>query len=199
MRKFCLILLLLTSLLTGCKSVISPDLQVAQAGKAFSIQVPSNLIPVDDLHDVAPLQYADEQQGLYLIGLYESKSEMETMQLRYTLEDYSWFVQNLMALGLDTTHVNQHEQLFINGLGAETVELFGAKEAPEGSLETWMRICVLESPTHFYQLIGWTSRDLRDAYRTALEDIECSFAELAPVPDQEASEPGGAESSTGRP
>jgi hypothetical protein len=181
--------------MTGCKSVISSDTQAALAGKAFSVQVPANLSPADDLHDLAPLQYADEQQGIYFIGLYEPKDEMEAMQLRYSLEDYAWFVERNLSLGMDTAHVTSHDQLFINGFAAETVELFGAMETKEGDLEVWMRMCILESPTHFYQLIGWTSRDLRDAYRPALENIECSFAEIQAPAEEGATQPGGAESS----
>jgi hypothetical protein len=196
MRNFCLIFLLLTVFLTGCKSVISTELQSAEAGKAFSVQVPSNLVPVDDLHDLAPLQYADAQNGLYLIGLYEPKDEMEAVQLRYSLPDYAWFVERTLALGMDTAHVSTHEQLFINGFAAETVEMFGAIQSPEGACEAWMRMCILESPTHFYQLIGWTSRDLRDAFRPAMEAIECSFIEFNASEEEEGSQPGGAESSS---
>lgn len=195
MRNFCLSFTLLTLLLTGCKSVISPVKQDAVGGNTFSIQVPSNMIPVEGLHDVAPLQYADEQHGLYLIGISEPKDELEEMRLTYTLEDYAWFVERTMASGFDTAHVSAHEPLFLNGLPAETVELYAAVEAAEGPLALWMRMCVLESPTHFYQLIGWTSRELHAVYKPALEDIECSFAELRAAPVDGADEPGGAESS----
>ena len=197
MRNYYLVFLLLTVFLTSCKSVISPELQSVEAGKAFSVQVPSNLVPVDDLHDLAPLQYADAHHGLYLIGLHEPKDELEAVQLRYSLEDYAWFVERTLASGMDTAHVGVHEQLMINGFAAETVEMFGALQAPEGPCEVWMRMCFLETPTHVYQLIGWTSRDLRDAFRPAMEGIECSFTELAPARDEDGSQPGGAESSKG--
>lgn len=176
--------------------MISEELREAKAGTSFRVELPTNLLPTDGLHDFAPLQYADDEHGFYLIGLSEPKDEMEAMQLRYSLEDYAWFVERSVVQSLDTFNVSQHEQLIMNGLNAETTDLYGALGSLEMPLEVWFRLCVIESPTHFHQLIAWTSREQHTLYKDAMMAIECSFQELG-NPEAEEGQQGGAEANVG--
>lgn len=180
----------------GCKPKMDVAMQTVKAGNAFSIDIPKNLSPTENLHDFAALQYADDKAGYYLIGLVENKAEMAEMHLHYSLSDYAWFVERKVSESLDTSDVQRMGRMLNAGLESETTEFFATKATPDGPIDVWFRISVVESPTHFYQLIAWTSRGQDQEFHDAFEQMECSFAELDANGEQ-ISQPGGAESSIG--
>ena len=152
----------------------------------------------NELHDFARLQYSDEESGYFLIGIDESKSDLNRLNLFYQLEDYAHFVTRTVAEGLDTVNVAAQQADSINGLNVISTDMFGAMVATEEPLEVYYRLLVLESDRNFYQLISWTSRDRVTQFRPIAEEIECSFMELAfaeeetdPKNDVGGSQPAG--------
>ncbi|MEM7040994.1 MAG: hypothetical protein AAF570_28780, partial [Bacteroidota bacterium] len=81
----------------------------------------------------------------------------------------------------DTAQVQNSQQHTVNGLPCVTTDLFGALTSGEEPLEVYYRLCVLESPTHFYQLIAWSPRADYPQFSDIAGNIECSFRELPPI------------------
>lgn len=169
-------------------------LNETQAGGAFQVHLPANFLPAQGLHEHATLQVADEKNGFFVIGLREDKDDLKAMRLRYTLQDYSWFVERKLSEGLDTLEVNRHGLIDINGLNGDRFDFHAMQDTKSGPLEVWMRACVIESPTAYYQLISWTSADLAHYMAPVMEQVECSFVELIPGKEGNEFQPGGAES-----
>ena len=170
-------------LLTACNRGFNPEYKAVVVENQFKLDVPESMQPSNELHDFASLQFADEKNGFFLIGIAEPKEDLENLQLYYSLEDYSEFVERTVGGGLDTFNVVTRHSHVINGYNSLSSDLFGAISTDDSPLEVYYRVTILESPRYFYQLIGWTSRDNFQAFHTVINHIECSFAEM------EASQP----------
>ncbi len=131
-----------------------------------------------ELHEYANLQFSDEQQGYFLIGIDEPKDGLRDLQLYYQLEDYSHFVTRIVTRGLDTASVSSVTSHEINGLSCISTDLFGAIKIKEKLLEVYYRLMVLESQSNFYQLIAWSNRSRYRQFHSIADEIECSFREL---------------------
>ena len=53
----------------------------------YKLLVPQSMKRSNELHDFARLQYSDEESGYFLIGIDESKSDLNRLNLFYQLED----------------------------------------------------------------------------------------------------------------
>ena len=144
----------------------------------YQLRIPETMQKSNELHDFAHLQYSDEQQGYFLIGIDEPKEDLRNLQLHYQLEDYSHFVTKTVSQGLDTVNVSTVTSHEINGLPCISTDLFGAMTAKEEPLEVYYRLMVLESPSNFYQLIAWSARSRYQHFNPIADEIECSFREL---------------------
>ena len=151
----------------------------------------------NELHDFARLQYSDEQQGYFLIGIDEPKEDLRNLQLHYQLEDYSHFVTRTVSQGLDTVNVTTSTSHQVNGLSCISTDLFGAMTATEKPLEVYYRLMVLESQSNFYQLIAWSARSRYNKFNPIADEIECSFRELAMVMPGDTINNGGSEPASG--
>lgn len=165
-------------LLTACSGKFQPTYKEVVVEDQFSLDIPETMQASNELHDFANLQFADEKNGYFLIGIAEPKEDLENLQLYYNLEDYADFVQRTVGGGLDTFNIATRHNHVINGFYCLSADLFGAISTEESPLEVYYRVTVLESPQYFYQLIGWTSRDNFQSFRSVANRIECSFAEM---------------------
>ena len=164
-------------LLSSCTGRYNPEYRSVVVDEQFKMDLPSTMQPTNELHDFATLQYADEDNGFFLIGIAEPKEDLENLQLYYSLEDYADFVQRTVGGGLDTFNVATSHSQVINGYNCMSADLFGAISTEEEPLEVYYRVTVMESPTYFYQLIGWSGRDNFQVFRSVANHIECSFIE----------------------
>jgi hypothetical protein len=169
----------LLALLTACsRGGMEPARVVAIEGK-FSVAIPANFVPCNDLHDFAPLQYADERGGYFLVGIQEPKQEIAQHKVKYQLGDYASFVENTIGSAFDTVHVSQRDTMEVNGLLCQTSDLYAAIVDESAPLEVYYHLSIFESDDHFYQLIGWSRRDRQAVFSEAAREIDGSFQELA--------------------
>lgn len=167
------------AVLCGCEDGgMEPPRKVDVDGQ-FTLDVPAAMQPVTDLHGFAPLQYADLEQGYFLLGLVEPKDSMATMETQYTLRDYAWFVESRLGSSFDTSFVTMRDTLDVNGLPCQMAQLYGVKAHDVGEDEVYYCVSVLEGPQHFYQLIAWTDPAQAEALLAMATDISCSFVETS--------------------
>ena len=180
MRKVVyLFALALLVLLSACsRDQMLPPRTVEVEG-SYSISIPANFKPCNDLHDFATLQYADEREGYFLIGIEEPKSSMENLKVEYSLADYSDFVETTVGGVYDSMLVTARDTLMVNGIRCQTADLLTYIQSDEAPLEVYYRLAVFESENRFYQLIGWTQADQRPTLMAASQAIEQSFQECS--------------------
>jgi hypothetical protein len=190
MRKNVTILVLaLLVLLSACsRGRMQPTREVDVADQ-FGVAIPSNLVPCSELHEFAPLQYADERGGYFLLGIQEAKEDIVHLKVKYKLADYASFVENTIGSAYDTIHVSGRDTLEVNGLRCQTADMIAAVDDGQSALEVYYHLSVFESDSHFYQLIGWTRRECQSVFQAAAHEMDLSFHELsaALVQDQTAS------------
>ncbi len=179
--------------LTSCLGGNGVEYKEVTVENTYQVRIPNSMQKTNELHDFARLQYSDEQEGYFLIGIDESKDALNKLHLYYQLEDYAHFVTRTVADGLDTSRVAAQGQQEINGLQCISTDMYGAMTSLESSLEVYYRLMVLESDRNFYQLIAWTSRDQAPRFRTIADEIECSFLELAYAEIEDVDSPNGSE------
>lgn len=184
---------LLSLLLTSCLGGGNVTYKQVTVEDQYMVRIPETMQKSNELHDFAQLQYADEKEGYFLIGIDESKRELSQLQLYYQIEDYAHFVTRTVAEGLDTVNVTTQTTQDVNGLSCISTDLFGAMTSTEKPLEVYYRLMVLESEQHFYQLIAWSDRSQYPRFHNIADEIECSFVELAQADTDEGGEPAGGE------
>ena len=173
-----ILVLALLALLSACNRGGMEPARIVEVEGKFSVAIPSNFVPCNDLHDFAPLQYADERGGYFLVGIQEAKQDIAQLQVKYQLGDYANFVENTIGSAFDTMHVSQRDTMEINGLRCQTSDLYAAITEGPAPLEVYYHLSVFESDNHFYQLIGWSRRDRQTAFSEAAREIDHSFQEL---------------------
>ena len=192
-RTFASISLLSLVFLTSCLGGGGVTYKEVTVEDQYMVRIPESMEKSNELHDFAQLQYADEKEGYFLIGIDESKQELSQLQLFYQIEDYAHFVTRTVSDGLDTVNVTTQTTQDVNGLSCVSTDLFGAMTSTEEPLEVYYRLMVLESDHHFYQLIAWSGRDQYPRFRSIADEIECSFVELAQADPDGEGQPAGAE------
>ena len=59
-------------LISACSGGYNPDYKDIEVAGTYTIQVPESMKKSNELHDFAGLQYVDEEQGFFLIGIIEA-------------------------------------------------------------------------------------------------------------------------------
>lgn len=167
------------ALLSACSGGDMGTPRPVEVEGKFTVEIPSNFVPCNDLHDFAQLQYADERGGYFMMLIDEPKADFEHLQMHYSLADYADFVETTVGQGFDTMHVSQRDTMEINGLKCQTADLYAAIASEEAPMEVYYHLAVFESMDHFYQLVEWTHRDRQSTLRAAAEEMEHSFHEFA--------------------
>lgn len=142
----------------------------------YALQVPDFLIPYPDLNDAASLQYAYEGDNLFLIIIDEAKTDIEEGR---SLEDYYEYANNNLTTGLHSILLEEFSTLNVNGLNGIFWSIEGSMQPEEGDAITVIyQVKVIESPTHFYQIIYWTTWENREKYKKELDMMIGSFKEI---------------------
>ncbi|MFN8393441.1 MAG: hypothetical protein U0176_02065 [Bacteroidia bacterium] len=179
MKKLWVIFLgMVAAVLSGCSS---PEMQPSRAVEVeghFCLDLPANMQPSAGLHEFAPLQYADKEGDFYWMGITEPKSKIDSLDLRYSLGDYAYFVESTLAAGYDTAYVSNRDTLEVNGLPCQTAELYAMQMRDGDSVQVYYHLAVYEGTDHFYQLIGWTHRERQPLLSAIAPSVDRSFQEF---------------------
>ena len=194
MRILTTISILSLLLLSSCLGGTDIDYKEIKVGDTYQLRIPESMQQSNELHDFAQLQYSDDKEGFFLIGINEPKDDLNRLQLFYGLEEYAHFGTRTVSQGLDTVNVSSQSSQEINGIPCVSTDLFGAMTSGEVPIEVYYRLMVLESNKNFYQLIACSSRAKSPRFNSIVDEIECSFSELASIePIIEHDLPGGTE------
>lgn len=132
----------------------SQSFERKNGGHCYSMEIPAYMSRTYELNDVASLQYQSLEKDVYLVVIEDVKEHLESLGMVFSnarefldffLEDY-----NLEASNREIATIIEFES---NGYGhAQTTMTWGE----EGD-KLYMLITTVETSTHFYKILCWTT------------------------------------------
>ena len=122
------------------------------------------------LHPEGDLQIYDPKKEKYFIALLESKEDFTD----FSLQAYYDVVTETFLSSLDTSNQGDVKGVTINGNEA-------LRYTPEGvidNLNVVYLITVIETPTHYGQLMAWTTKSKWDENKDEYTNLTNSFKEV---------------------
>lgn len=121
-----------------------------------SMEVPEYMRLGQDSSGKVLLKYACKEKDFYLAVISESKEELSSFNMDYTLEGYfAQLTSSPMSAGMANGKISKPVNLQINGLHSLSATITG-EIAGKG---VFYRYVVIETNKKFYQLIVWTRAD----------------------------------------
>ena len=149
----------------------------------YSVELPSYMKEVDDLNDVASLQYQSEDETKYMIVIDEALEDYEGFFDEFT--DYDpedAFLDKYAALQMEDFHMNfdilaeeEYEEMKIGGYRALTKLI----ETQQDDIPAPMTIqlAFIEGKEHVYMVMIWAPRVMDDVFKEDRTRIMKSFRE----------------------
>ena len=140
----------------------SQGFSTQQGGHCYSMEIPNYMTRTFQLNDVATLEYLNTSKEAYVIVIEDNKDHLESLGMKFM--DSKDFLVDFMkdykaeALKRSTTDVHEFKS---NGNGHAQVELFWN----EDDIDFYMLITAVETKTHFYKVMCWTTLDLMDTLK----------------------------------
>ncbi len=134
----------------------------------FSIDVPTYMAEAADLNDVASLQYSNPAKEMYVIVIDDDKVELGG---KYTLDSYFNFAKSNIVNGIQSAKEIPQNVSSINGMPSRQEAITGLFS----DLGVYYFLTVVESPTHFYQIMSWTLADNKSLYGDDIKKMAGSF------------------------
>jgi hypothetical protein len=182
LRKF-LVLLVVSTAVSGCTH--ETEFKEVKVNNRYAISIPDYLQPCADLHKDASLQYQNVEKDIYAIVIDEKKVTMQDYNLDYDIDLYFNSIASQPFLEtIKDGKVSPPGRQDISGNKALIAEITGKIDANA----VYYRLCVIESPYEFYQILVWTRAENKDKYLPDMTRMIESFKEL-PHPKEEIPEP----------
>lgn len=139
--------------------------------KQFQITVPSSWRNDSDLHQEADISISNRYSEKYFIVLSESKEGFDN---ETTLADYEKIIEDNFTVELESKEfvIDPYNRV-INGNSAIQ---FSINTTVDEIPVTYL-ITVVETPSHFHQLVAWTIEDKYSSLQEELDHIAASFQE----------------------
>ena len=184
MRKT-LFFILTIFLLQSCNS--GEEEQLISVGNKYSLSIPSFLTKVNNLNDDASLQYQHAWKEFYVIAIDESKEEMQnaliendlTETYKNNIEGYSKLIMDVFKDGLGNPYQSELIDTTINKMPAKLTTLSGTVEG----IDVYYSIGIYEGKDSYYQVLTWTLKSKQYSYKTKMNKILYSLAELKKTED----------------
>lgn len=122
-----------------------------------------------ELHPDSDLQIYNPQKEKYFMALLESKEDFTD----FSLQDYYDVVTEPFVSSLDTSNQGEVKEVTINGNQALQYTL----EASMDDINVVYLITIIETPTHYGQLMAWTLKSKWDGYKDEYTNLINSFKE----------------------
>lgn len=142
--------------LIACKKEALPTHQLIAIRNLYTLELPSRFEPTYDMHNSAELQYADKSSHWYLICMEDAKSNFGTGgQKIVSLPDYYKFAEASVLSDAESKLFIQGTTRKQDGLKIQEGDYHVTTNLNNENFELLYRVTVLESKTHFFQLVMW--------------------------------------------
>jgi len=132
---------------------------IQKGGHAYNIEIPEYMERTYDLNEVATLQYANLSKPAYVIVIDDNKAELNHFDIFFA--DARDFLSSFLdGFNQDTENRKVGEILSFSVGGNNYAQAQMSWSEPVTDI--FMLITVIESPTHFYKILCWTTPNLKD-------------------------------------
>jgi hypothetical protein len=167
--------MVLLSMLSGCGGDLHSGYHEVTVNKTFALTIPSGITPTHELHDYAGFQGMYEQGRLFVVAMEEPKVDIVEKGMNYSLDQYASFVIAKTCKGLDKCNPGTILKTPLNAFETASCYLNGFISSEKGELPIMYQVTVIETPTHFVQVIFWMPQELEKQYAAVIEKIVKSF------------------------
>jgi hypothetical protein len=151
--------------------------QVASSnGSKYALEVPAGMESEYFGNDNASFQFRNAQENYSMMVIDDSKEKIASFGLDYDLDTY----MKIATRSLDSAGMYVNSSVEVNGVKALQATVQGKRD---GAATTFILTCI-ETPSYYYQLVGWTPSEKFEVNRPTLEAIVNSFREENPQPVQ---------------
>jgi hypothetical protein len=172
-------------LLQSCGS--GDEEQLITVRNKYSLSIPSFLTKVNNLNDDASLQYQHAWKEFYVIAIDESKEEMQkaliennlTNLYKNNIEGYSKLILDDFKESLSNSYQSEMIDTTINKMPAKLTTLSGTVDG----IDVFYSIGIYEGQDRYYQVLSWTLKNKQYSYKTKMNKILYSLAELKKIED----------------
>lgn len=179
------IFILTIFLLQSCGS--GDEEQLITVGNKYLLSIPSFLTKVNNLNDDASLQYQHAWKEFYVIAIDESKEEMQkaliennlTNLYKNNIEGYSKLILDDFKESLSNSYQSEMIDTTINKMPAKLTTLSGTVDG----IDAFYSIGIYEGQDRYYQVLSWTLKNKQYSYKTKMNKILYSLAELKKIED----------------
>jgi len=150
----------------------SQNFSTQQGGHCYSLEIPDYMTRTYQLNNVATLQYQNTSREAYVIVIEDNKDHLESLGIKFI--DSKDFLEDFLkdykmeTVKRETSDILEFDE---NGNRHAQVELFWN----EDNIDFYMLITAVETPTHFYKIMCWTTRafidKLGEHYRTISKSL----------------------------
>lgn len=165
---------LLALALFGCIACRKADktLEPHDVSGIFSVSLPANMQPKNDMHEYAPIQLADENADFYILGIDDPKKKLgEVMRESLTLKSYYSFVESTVFATADTAILQASQTFTQHNIKAAYGDYSVRTTLKNKQYELHYRVAVYESPTSYFQLVLWLPESEYTDHKSIIEDI----------------------------
>lgn len=122
-----------------------------------------------ELHPESNLEIYNPQKEKYFVALLESKEDFDDS----SLQTYYDIVTETFISSLDNPNQGDVKEVTINGNKALQYSLEGTVD----NIKIAYLVTVIETPTHYGQLMAWTTKSKWDKYKEEYTNLINSFKE----------------------
>lgn len=147
-------ILLSIAVLLISSALYSQKLTTQRGGHCYTMDVPDYMIKTYELNDVASLQYVNSAKEAYVIVIDDVKDQLQTLGIKFT--DAKDFLKHFTAdykKDAKKRRLSSVTEFEANGNGHAQVELSWKEEKSD----FYMLITAVETSTHFYKIMCWTT------------------------------------------
>jgi hypothetical protein len=163
--------LLLVALIWGCSS--ESEFREVYVNDLYWIDLPSYLDSTAEFNSDASLQYVNKEKAVYIMVIDQPKAEYEAADMQVSLDDYYGLVALQFSEGKEHSSADEPNTINVNGMRSLQTEATGK----ENTHDIYYKLAVVESESHFYQILVWTLLKQKEKYSNDLQKMIDSFHE----------------------
>ncbi len=174
--KKCFLIISMVLFFVSCEQK-EEEVQTVKINEQYSVELPAFLSEGDSLNADASLQYQNVFKEFYVVVIDEPKVDLDSLfaDTGNNLENYAKLLKTNFQNGLTKIKISPTTTTQINGLKAQTLTIEGVLE---GTHNIYYEAAVVESKTHYYQVLAWTLANQKEKYSKQMKNIIASFKEL---------------------
>lgn len=141
-----------------------------KAGNVFYMAVPDYMSKTIGLNDVATVQYKNSIKDIYTIVIEDNKEDLKLAEINYaSLSEFQEeFAKDFIK---DEGKRPSSKPIFTTKNDINFVEYDTAYFDKETNREIYYLVGIVETKSHFYKILSWTSMDNKDKYKADFQKM----------------------------